>query len=110
MFRWQKLLMDDLESITDCIILPFKGSKASKNRVINTFDKNDFFKRIVILDSIVLLGPSGDSLFTSRNIGSWIATCWLSTLQEGVSDVFHDSLLSLWITRISQNTIFIHEI
>ena len=115
----QELLMHDLESITDCIILPFEGPKAGENRVVNTLDKNDLFKRIVILDGVVLLGPSGNSLLASRNICCWIsayvsgsslASIWSGTVHERVSDVLHHSLLSLWLTRIPQNTVLIHQI
>jgi len=115
----QELLMHDLESITDCVILPFEGPEAGKNGVVNTLDKNDFFKRIVILDGVVLLGPSGNSLLASRNIcgrisaylrRSSLTSIWSGTVHEGVPDVLHHSLLSLWLTRIPQNTVLVHKI
>lgn len=62
-FCWQEFLMNHLECVWNSIILSFESSEWSQNWVVNAFDENHFFKRIVVLTGFILLVPAIDSIF-----------------------------------------------
>lgn len=55
--------MYDLEGVTDSVVLSLEGPEARQNRVVDSLHQYYFLEWIVVLDHLVLLIPSCDSLF-----------------------------------------------
>lgn len=48
-------LMNDLEGITNSVVLSLKGPKTCQNLVVNALNKDDLLKRIIVLNLPLLL-------------------------------------------------------
>jgi hypothetical protein len=62
LFGWQELLMNNLEGVTDSVVLPLKGSKTCQDRIVNALDKDHLLERIIVLRSIIPLIPGVDGI------------------------------------------------
>jgi len=56
--------MDNLEGVTDCVVLSLQGSEAREDLVVDALDEDDSFEWIVVLNQLVVLVPCSDCVFS----------------------------------------------
>lgn len=57
-----ELIVNNLHSVADHVILLFKGSKGSKDRVVDAFHKNDSLKRVKLMRLRLFFSSYDDAL------------------------------------------------